>query len=48
MKDYQVIQQNNAENITYLQHQQTEEEYLLKEFNFNDKKECEKMMEKLS
>ena len=38
MSDYDVIQNNKAENISYLQHKRTEEEYLLREFNFNDKK----------
>ena len=48
MSDYDVIQNNKAENISYLQHKRTEEEYLLREFNFNDKKESEKTMDKLS
>lgn len=30
MKDYEIIQQNQSENITFLQHKKTEEEYLLK------------------
>jgi hypothetical protein len=48
MRDYEVIQTNPQENISLLQHKHTQEEYLLKEFNFNDKKECEKTKEKLA
>lgn len=30
MKDYEIIQANPTENITYLQHRKTQDDYLLK------------------
>lgn len=48
MRDYDVIQSIPSDNLTYLQHKTSKEEYLLREFNFNDKRECEKTMEKLA
>lgn len=48
MKDYEVIHRNPNDNITFLSHNQTHEEFLLREFNFNDKKESDKVMEKLA
>ena len=38
MSEYDIIQQIQAENITYLEHKQTNEEVLLREFSFNDRK----------
>ena len=48
MKDYDVVKRNPADNVTFLQHKQTDDQLLLREFNFNDKKECEKTRDKLA
>ena len=36
MKDYIVVQRNENNTFLYLQHRQTEEEFLLRLFSFND------------
>ena len=47
MKDYEVIHRNTPDNLTFLSHNKSQEEFLLREFNFNDKKESDKTMDKL-
>lgn len=42
MSEYDIIQQIQAENITFLEHKRTNEQFLLREFSFNDRKEFEK------
>ena len=42
MSEYDIIQQIQAENLTFLQHKRTSEEFLLREFSFNDRKEFDK------
>lgn len=47
LSDYHIIQQVTTQNITYLQHKATQEEYLLREFSFNDRREFDRTLQSL-
>ena len=47
INDYSIIQEVKADNITYLEHKYSKEEFLLREFSFNDQNECEKVRYRL-
>ena len=45
--EYTVVQEVEEQHLLYLQHKATQEEFLLREFNFTDKKNCEQVVQKL-
>ena len=40
VSEYTVVQEVEEQHLLYLQHKNTQEEFLLREFNFTDKKNC--------
>lgn len=47
LADYHVIQRVPEQTLLYLQHKNTHEECLLREFNFTDKKACDNLVHRL-
>lgn len=41
LADYTVVQEVDERNLLYLQEKTNQEEFLLREFNFTDKKACD-------
>ena len=47
LKDYTVVQEVDEQHLLYLQEKNTQEEFLLREFNFTDRKASDELMRKL-